>query len=349
MARALLSTISAFSLAFFLFCLGLMPAHAEETFEQRIPRDLLERGDRFLTLTSENDLYGSGRDENYTNGLRATYMKVGQRPGAIGRLIDKYVPTFEINETTSTFYSIGQNLYTPDDITLRVPEPDDRPYAGFLYGSAGFSSVTNNHIDTVEATLGIVGPWALGEPTQETVHDLIDTDDPSGWDTQLENEPGLILSWERRWPEAWTAENRDYLLRLAPHIGASAGNVYTYAATGATVQFVPTKTRWQATPLRVRPAIPGSGVFAVPDDTVAWSLFGGVEGRAVARNIFLDGNTFEDSPNVSKKPFVIDANIGASIGFDRFRVSYTLNWRSKEFDGQDNSSLFGAISLGTRF
>lgn len=30
-------------------------------------------------------------------------------------------------------------------------------------------------------------------------------------------------------------------------------------------------------------------------------------------------------------------------------MTYTLNWRSEEFDGQDKPDLFGAIGLGNRF
>ncbi|NNG03238.1 MAG: DUF2219 family protein, partial [Inquilinus sp.] len=31
------------------------------------------------------------------------------------------------------------------------------------------------------------------------------------------------------------------------------------------------------------------------------------------------------------------------------RLSYTVNWRSREFDGQDEPSIFGAVGLGFRF
>ena len=324
-------------------------AQQKTSFKDRIPKDILNSRPRFLTFTLENDLFGSGRDENYTNGVRIGYFDTGTRPSFPVDLLDKYLPTFEANETTSMYYSIGQNLYTPEDITKPAPDPDDRPYAGFLYGSAGFTSITNNHIDEAEATVGIVGPAALGKPTQNFVHDLVNTRDPSGWDAQLDNEPALMVSWQRRWPEAYYADLAGLHFRTSPHIGATVGNVYTYAASGVSLQITPEQYKWQSQPLRVRPAIPGSGFFSVPDNQFAWSLFSGFEGRAVARNIFLDGNTFSDSPSVDKKHFVMDANAGLSLTYGRYQVSYTLNWRSKEFHGQDNSSLFGAMSFGYRF
>ncbi len=125
--------------------------------------------------------------------------------------------------------------------------------------------------------------------------------------------------------------------------------MYTYAGTGATVTFGPYTSRIQDTPPRVRPSMPGTGFFDTPDREISWSLFAGFNGRAMARNIFLDGNTFRDSHSVDKKILVGDANIGATIGFDDYRLSYTLNYRTKEFRKQDDPSIFGSLTLTMRF
>ena len=179
----------------------LLVSHAyadkqENNFKDRIPKKLLHEDADFFTFTIENDNFGGNTDENYTSGVRLTYFDYSADPPWFADILDHYVPTFEINETTSTYYSFGQNLYTPENITVRTPDPKDRPYAAFLYVSAGLTSLTDNHVDNLEATIGIVGPWALGEQTQKFVHDVLDADDPSGWDYQLENEPGLMLSWQ---------------------------------------------------------------------------------------------------------------------------------------------------------
>jgi lipid A 3-O-deacylase len=102
-------------------------------------------------------------------------------------------------------------------------------------------------------------------------------------------------------------------------------------------------------PLRVRPSMPGTGYFPKPEHGFSWSLFGGINGRAVGRNIFLDGNTFENSPSVDKKPFVYDINAGVDFTYGQTRLSYTLVHRSKEFDTQDETSIFGAVSISRRF
>ncbi len=314
-----------------------------------LPKEALSQDKNFFTFTLENDNFGDGSDQNYTNGTRLTYFDFSTKPPWFAYMLDKYVPTFKINKTTSTYYSIGQNLYTPESIRARIPDPTDRPYAGFLYASTGLTSLTDDHVDDLEATIGIVGPWALGKQTQKFVHKVLNVSDPAGWEYQLKNEPGIILSWQRQWPLAYRAEIAHFNFDVTPHTGVTLGNIYTYGAGGVTLQFTPRQHTWQSTPLRVRPAIPGNGFFAAPADQFAWSLFAGVEGRAMGRNIFLDGNTFEESPSVDKKYAVADASAGVSFIYDQVQLSYTLNWRSKEFDSQKDPSLFGAISLGYRF
>ncbi len=322
----------------------------ENTVQDDVPQEIINDPNRnFITLTVENDLFGSGMDGNYTSGILLTYFNAANEPRKLAEWLDDAIPTFSINETTSVSYSIGQNLYTPNDITIRAPQPNERPWAAFLYGTMGLSSLTDNHIDDVSATLGIIGPWAQGRRTQEAIHDLINTRDPSGWDNELKNEPGLILSWRRRWPQAYGAEFLGMVLSVEPDIGASIGNVYTFAETGFTTRLAPRSNRWQDTPAQVQPSIPGSGYFETQKHGIGWYLFGGAQTRAIARNIFLDGNTFRDSPSVDKKPLVFDANAGIAFTYGNTRLSYTAVYRTKEYDTQSDESLYAGISIGYKF
>ncbi len=325
-------------------------AYAEETFQQQVSRELKQRPrEQFLTVTEENDLFGAGTDRNYTNGIRFGWLDTSATPPKMARFVGEYMPYFSINDTTTVYYSLGHNLYTPNNITAHNPDPDDRPYAAFLYGSVGMSTIVDNHIDSMELTLGMVGPAALGEEIQTFIHDTIAGDDPNGWDYQLKNEPGIMISSQRLWPEVYTAKIGALHFRTSPYVGATLGNIYTYANSGLILQLVPSAYKWQGVPSRVRPSMPGNGYFSVPEDTFSWSIFAGLEGRAVARNIFLDGNSFRDSRSVDKKPLVGDANIGVAFTYGRTQLTYTLNWRSEEFHGQDKPDIFGAVGIGYRF
>lgn len=305
---------------------------------------------KIVTLVVENDLFGKGTDQNYTSGVRLSYFDASVDMPKLAYQIADHIPTFSLNASSSLTYSLGQNLYTPDDISQAQQPLNDRPWAAHLYGSMGLVTVTDNHIDEVEVQLGVVGPFALGEQTQKFIHRHVsDSPTPRGWKNQLDNEPTLGIGWQRRWPRFYQYETDRFSFSVAPHIGATLGNVYTFANTGFNIDFRPRKDWLQDAPLRVQPAIPGTGYFAKPSKKWTWYLFAGVEGRAIARNIFLDGNTFSDSHSIDKQYFVGDAHIGAALTYDRMRISYSLNHRSKEFQGQDTPDLFGAISLGYRF
>ncbi len=304
----------------------------------------------FITLAVENDLFASGTDKYYTSGFRLSWFEAGAIPPNWIADIGELYPGFRVNDTTSVTFSLGQNLYTPQNIEIATPQNNDRPWAAWLYLSSGLTTITDNNIDELEMSLGVVGPAALGEQTQKFIHkNISDSPIPQGWDNQLDNELGLNLSWQRRWPEAWTYGFDDYWLSMTPQIGVSLGNVYTHAETGLNFRLSPKTERFSDMPLRVRPAMPGTGYFPKPAKGYSWSLFGGVNGRAVGRNIFLDGNTFENSPSVDKKRFVYDLNAGVDVTYGQTRLSYTLVRRSKEFDGQDDSAIFGAVSLSRRF
>src|SRR3546814_8870959 len=98
---------------------------------------------------------------------------------------------------------------------------------------------------------------------------------------------------------------------VTPHLGAALGNVYTYGAGGLTLRFGEDLPDDYGPP-RIRPALPGSDYFR-PTDDFGWYFFAGAEGRIVARNIFLDGNTFKDSHSVDKRPLVADLQAGIAV------------------------------------
>ncbi len=324
---------------------------AAPTVEKSIPDRVLDAPEKkIVTVVIENDSFGGGKDQNYTSGVRINFMDVSARFPDIAYKIDKLIPTFKINKTSSTYYSLGQSLYTPRDIRQTAVNPNDRPWAGFLYGSLGMVTLTGNHTDEVEATLGIVGSAAMGEWAQKFIHkNLTGSPDPQGWSHQLKNEPGVMIAWQRGWPMLASGRTVNNFWSVKPYFGATVGNVKTYGAAGFTAHLSPYESRWQDTPIRVRPSMPGTGIYEIPQNKWSWAVFSGLEGRAVARDIFLDGNSFANSYSVEKESFVADATAGVAVTYNNTRVSYTAVYRTKEFVLQDHPDIFGALSVGVRF
>lgn len=313
----------------------------------------------FLSITTENDLFGNGTDQHYTNGIKFTYL-TPRAPNNFVLKAAQYVPFFTTaNSTVRGVFTLGQNLYTPVDISIAELQPNDRPYAGWLYGGIGVVSANGaksgssdfewSTINYLELDVGMVGPSALGEPTQRLVHKAIDYTLPEGWDNQLRDEPAFALFFDRQYRGIGELDLGFYSFQyeMTPSFGWSLGTVATHASAGLSFRIGNGLDRDFGAP-RIRPAQSGVGYFESAN-TFGWYLFGGVEGRAVAHNIFLDGNVFKNSHSVDKEIFVGDLNYGIGLTYADWRLVYARTMRTKEFEEQGDPDVFGSITLTKRF
>lgn len=298
-----------------------------------------------VTLTVENDLV-NGADRDYTNGVALQWTDTLNRvPHGVRYAVAPFIdPGADIRVT----YQLGQNLYTPQDIERKNPDPADRPYGAWLYGAVGVLADTGKSVTSLQLSLGVVGPAAMGEPVQSFVHSLIDTREPRGWDSQLKNEPALLLTAEHKWAERLLGAPYGYQIDASPYIGGALGNVFTHANAGMMVRFGKDLPVGDYGPPRIQPSTPGSGYFA-PSEDFGWYLFAGIEGRMVGRNIFLDGNTFQDSPSVDRKLMVGDFTYGIVFNVGRARVSLTQVIRTPEFANDQDFSSFGSLGVAYSF
>lgn len=311
------------------------------------------------TLYFENDLF-NGTDSNYTNGAKLSIISPDLSPhahdGKLPRRVLEFIhdiPFIEKstpNYTHQVEFAVGQNMYTPSDTGKFELIENDRPYGGWTYISTSYHRKNEardfmSFMDTVEIQLGIVGPESYAEETQKLVHELRDLDQPNGWNNQLKNEPGLAVAFERKWlfhPVLTDA----FGYSAITHTGAALGNVYTYLNAGVELRLgwnIPTEDFGVSL---IRPA--GSTRLKIEDRFIMF-VFGAVNGKAVARDIFLDGNTFTDSHSIGKNYFVADIAGGLAVNYKRIILTWTQVMRTKEFKGQENEHSFGAIALSFSF
>ena len=93
----------------------------------------------------------------------------------------------------------------------------------------------------------------------------------------------------------------------------------------------------------------GAGYFT-PRDNFSWYVFVGIEGRAVAHNIFLDGSLFRDEdPSVSSNTFVSDLQAGLVVQVLQTQIAFTYVERAEEFEEQTDPQRFGAVSISRKF
>ncbi len=300
-----------------------------------------------LALSYDNDLV-AGTDRYYTSGIQLDWRSPSANPPAWLAWLNRQ-PGLLFPEGGAPRWglSLGQSIFTPADTRRRNPDPLDRPYAGWLFGAVSLVSSTATEFGAMELQVGMVGPSALGRQAQNGVHRLRSLPLAEGWDHQLRDEPGVNLILARQWRLNTAPGWGGLSAGLVPSVTASLGNVMTYASAGLLLRL---GSRLDADfgPPRSRPALSGSAFFE-PGDGLGWYVFAGAEGRAVAHNIFLDGNSWVDGPRVDRIPTVGDASLGAVAMLGAVRLSATYTLRSREFSGQPRAAQFGSVSLSFRF
>lgn len=306
-----------------------------------------------FTLYWENDTFAR-TDRDYTNGVKLTWST----PFAVGPQDERNLPRWSypiinrlpfVNDTSlqrAVSISIGQNIYTPEDTQQRELIIDDRPYAGFTYFSVGFHSNNTRRRDIWEFDIGIVGPHAYAEETQNFVHDLIDSRRAKGWDNQLQDELGLAIICESKWRVLHPESERGFGCDLIPHLGGRAGNIAIYANTGVEFRIGWSLPRdFGSCPIRPGCEVRSGFVGRETGDALGIHFFTHIDGRMVLYDVFLDGNTFRDSHSVDKKSFVADLMAGIALEYGRFKLSYSYIYRTKQFEEQDEAQVFGAFHI----
>lgn len=299
-----------------------------------------------FSFSIENDTFAR-TDRWYTNGVQIAWRSQSARlPRPLAWLNAQIGFLTGEGGQLRWGFALGHNIYTASNRLEEDPPPGDRPYAAYLYGALSLTRYSERTFNLFEIQLGMVGPAALGEQVQNGFHRVINDERVRGWNTQLHNEPVFDVLTERKWrfglysgPHAG--------LEVIPSVVLSLGTVQTYAGAGVTVRFGEALDADFGAP-RIRPALAGSQFFE-PRDRFGWYVFAGVDGRAVARDIFLDGNTFRESRSADRRPFVGDVSTGFAVFSGAARLTFTYTIRSREFDEQRRAAAFASVSLSVRF
>lgn len=312
-------------------------------------------------LTIDNDLL-AGSDANYSHGFRLSAgssalsgFDDGRLPASlqsINVLLSRLLATASSNCNAgyTQLLTLGQAIYTPEDKEAEALVPDQRPYAGWLYGGLSLQQRSGDYLQRITLNLGMVGPAALGNQSQDLIHKIGPWSEFQGWDNQLNNEPGLQLLWEgaRKWQGTATA---GWGSDAVAHYGVSLGNVATFAHMGGEWRY-----GWRLSDdfgsLRLRPGsdtpmTDGNGTLLATQRRSV-HLFLALDGRWVLRDIFLDGNTFTDSHKVDKKPLVADLAFGVALEWGELALSLARIQRTREFRQHHASQGFGSLAIHWR-
>jgi lipid A 3-O-deacylase len=318
-----------------------------------------------FTFRFENDLFAN-TDQHYTNGIKLSWTSPDldrfkdlpwlQQDKAVQNTINAGLRKLPFSGDASrqrhVTLSLGQLIFTPRDIQTTQLIPDDRPYAGWLYGSVAFDTKTYNKLDSFEVQAGFTGELSLAEQAQNLVHSIRGIPTAKGWDNQIGNELAFAFIYDHKHRYI---PNRDFVKKWGidaiSSVGFALGTAFTHASAGLEV-----RAGWNLPADFGTSLIRPGGETSAPADradpryqdkfqSFSFHIFAAAYGRAVARDIFLDGNTFAHSPSVDKKNYVADLIIGASLSYRRFKLAYSHVLRTKEFRGQDGVQKFGSVTI----
>ena len=335
-----------------------------------------------VSFQLENDLF-AGTDSQYTNGVRLTWVSPN-----IESLNDPLLPMWVrcSNQAIQDLFgrvvsgdvtalnmviTLGQAMYTPVDRDRTDIDPKERPYAGWTYLGFGYNirhdpagalqQSQARRLDTIEIDIGIVGPHAYAQSTQDLVHRIRSLRRFQGWGNQLNDEFGFQVVREQklRPPSLSTEDPMDashgFALQAIPHYGISVGNIASYLNAGVEV-----RAGWRLPDdFGTSPIRPG-GDNAAPRgprreerlySQHSFHAFASFDGRIVANNIFLDGNTFRHSHAVKKNNLVADVAYGFAYTWPRAswrpggKLAYSHYLQTPEFRSESRTHGFGSVSV----
>ncbi|MCW8935035.1 MAG: lipid A deacylase LpxR family protein [Gammaproteobacteria bacterium] len=297
-----------------------------------------------ITFTLDNDLFIAS-DEGYTNGIYGSWYYIGRgkdQPNS-SRLVWplKWSMPDTDGELSINAYSIGQSMYTPSDILASNPDPDDIPYAGILFLSNTYIVSYGSFVDSITTTIGIIGPESGAESTQKFFHEITDSDQPQGWDYQLENEVIFKLTRGRMWRN-WISENGnfDLLSGVDMGIGTLESAINAGVAIRVGQQLSTSYISGILTPSRT------SNFIAVNNGWFAYLMIGG---RLIANHIVLNGNTYRDSRSIDLDNTHVTLTSGLAYSWGDLSVTLAYSDISFKDENISTASRYGTLTVGWFF
>ena len=303
--------------------------------------------DRF-NFYFEDDVYNK-TDDGYSAGVRFSSLFFIENEDYA--LYDLLFLDYDKSYSYATF-SLTNQIYTPTDINETELIVDDRPYAGWTYFEAGMHKTSKNHLRSLILKVGIIGEYALSGQLQNGIHKLINNDPANGWDNQLNNELGVNLKYTHKW--IFLSESYHGLeSSVVPFASAELGNIAINAEAGAFVRLgwnVPKDFGVSSVDLGADPGIPNYNEYQGRlKKHWSFSINLAGAGSAVARDIFLDGNTFSDSHSVEKENFIYYYSYGMTLRYQRFVLDFIQVKNSKKFKLQEKGHGVGTLIFSWLF
>ena len=296
------------------------------------PRDVA----RAMQLGFENDLIavrGAGvpPDYDYTSGIRVSVLRA-TAPRWVRRLTRRAgqcdVPADRASGCVAGGVGVTHQIYTPR-LNSEVPVRGERPYAGWLFGSADVIMIRPGHSRLLGIDAGFTGPASFAEEMQNSLHRLLDNTPKLGWRDQLPNAPGVVLRYEEG--RRVEAPLRRAVTAVDVRWSARAGSIVNALSGGveATLGFLNARP-W--TPAEPRVERPRAAYVSM-----------GYSHDVVMRNVLVEGRG--TAPGAVRRTHVGQVEAGLGYRHRWFSAAYRHIVRGREYDAQIEPHPFGSLTL----
>jgi hypothetical protein len=279
--------------------------HLSETAKYRIEFDY------DLFVGSDNQ-FSSGWSFQYHSAIASDWDRLDSPTQQLARF-GEHLPGLQNEKLYKRFnLSIGQIIQTPAQLSESKRIKDDVPYAAIIAVQSTWIAYDDETFHGIEVSLGVTGPAALGEPSQNAVHRLLGVNEAEGWNNQLNSEPVFNLNYMRK-KKFYRDGNSSGLKWDATIDGhAALGTLFTLAALRLETRFgrnMPRGFSYYPDPIGHSMIYDATLSPASPSEP---SLYVSVAGSAIAvgHNLLLDGTVFRKSQSIDKEPYLFMLNIG---------------------------------------
>lgn len=296
-------------------------------------------------------IYILSDNDAYFNPYSDKYYSAGQRIGYTSKEFDFHndnesrfqwlgkVSLYPKNNLTSFSININQEIYTPEDKSYTVSE-DDHPYAGGLYLSFFINQRRKYTLERIGISLGTVGEYSFAKEVQDAIHESVNKgyNKKLPWVNPVGNEfiANFHYSYTGKIP---MFQSKIISMHLMPSASLSLGNDITYLDFNSRL-LIGHNIDNTFGPLKINSGVDALGSFS---DEFSIYVYGGLGYRVTARNIYIQGNTWEDPFRHKLEPFTYYFEGGISLSCRYFEISYGITHKSKEYKYQPKNHTFGTI------
>lgn len=192
-------------------------------------------GAKAISINSDNDLFrldGKESDRYYTAGHSIVF---GFGAATRSKWADVILFTPFKQSHSWIDIRINQQLNTPEILSTTLTQVGDYPYAAALYATLARTTLSKSKKNRyrTEILMGTMGSLALGKEFQQSLHNVISSSYPQGWQNQLPNQ--FIFNYDVFF------ESKIVSLFKKSHLTVfgqtRVGNFYTGAQVGFNLNF----------------------------------------------------------------------------------------------------------------